>query len=151
MFAMADLEITELTQVTGAVYAAFQRLVPQLSTSNPPPSRADLESMLAAPGTVLYVARHKSFGDEIIGSLTLVLYQIPTGRRARIEDVIVDERARGLGIGEALTRLAIDRAFADGAANVELTSNPARLAANRLYQRIGFTQRQTNVYRILPR
>ncbi len=147
---MPELKITELTQVTEAVYDAFQRLVPQLSTSNPPPSRADLEEMLAAAGTVVYAATYPQFGEEIIGSLTLVLYQIPTGRRARIEDVIVDERARGLGIGEALTRRAIQRAFEAGAANVELTSNPARLAANRLYRRIGFTLRQTNIYRYLP-
>lgn len=148
---MEEIDIIELEQVTEAVYQAFLRLVPQLSTSNPPPSREELEAMLAAPGTIVYAARHAQFGDEIIGSLTLVLYQIPTGRRARIEDVVVDERARGFGIGEALTRLAVERAFADGAANVELTSNPARLAANRLYKRIGFTLRQTNVYRILPR
>ena len=148
---MTELQIYELTEITDEVVAAFQRLIPQLSSTNPPPNREDLQAMLAAQGTTVFAARHGQFGDEIIGSLTLVLYQIPTGRRARIEDVIVDERARGLGIGEALTRLAVERAFNAGAANVELTSNPARIAANRLYQRLGFTLRQTNVYRYLPK
>ena len=148
---MTELQIYELTEITDEVVIAFQRLVPQLSSANPPPSREDLQAMLAAQGTTVFATRHGKFGEEIIGSLTLVLYQIPTGRRARIEDVIVDERARGLGIGEALTRLAVERAFSAGAANVELTSNPARIAANRLYQRLGFTLRQTNVYRYLPK
>lgn len=147
---MTDIQISEITQVNEEVVFAFQRLIPQLSTINAPPTQEDLMGILTAPGTTLLVARHARFGEEIMGSLTLIVYQIPTGRRARIEDVIVDARARGMGIGEALTALAIQRAFAAGAANVELTSNPARLAANRLYQRLGFSLRQTNVYRFLP-
>ena len=147
---MQETVIIELDRVSDEVFEAFHRLVPQLSTINAPPSREDLESMVKAQATKLYIARHARFDNEIIGTLTLILYQIPTGKRARIEDVIVDERARGLGIGEALTRRALEQAFASGAANVELTSNPARQAANRLYQRVGFTLRQTNVYRYLP-
>jgi ribosomal protein S18 acetylase RimI-like enzyme len=145
-----SLQLVEVTEVSDALVQAFQRLVPQLSSTNPPPGRAELEKIVGAPGTVLYAAYHTDFPGEMVGSLTLILYQIPTGARARIEDVIVDERARGRGIGETLTVSAIRRAFAEGAANVELTSNPARQAANRLYQRIGFALRQTNVYRFLP-
>jgi ribosomal protein S18 acetylase RimI-like enzyme len=143
-------QIEEIDQVTEALYEGFQRMTPQLSSNNPPPSWDDLEKIVNSPGAILYGAYHADFPGELIGSLTLILYQIPTGRRARIEDVIVDERARGRGIGEALTLTAVRRAFEEGAANVELTSNPARLAANRLYQRLGFTLRQTNVYRFLP-
>lgn len=145
-----DILISELNQVDEAVYSAFQRLIPQLSTTNLPPTLEELREILEAPGTILFTARHKNFGEEIIGTLTLVLYQIPTGRRARIEDVVVHKQARGLGIGEALILQAIKRAFDTGAANVELTSNPSRQAAIRLYQRLGFSLRQTNVYRYLP-
>lgn len=144
---MSDIQIVEITQVTEALVKAFERLVPQLSANNPPPTREELEKIVAAPGTVLFAAYHTDFGEEMIGALALVLYRVPTGAHARIEDVVVDERARGRGIGEALTHAALERAFAEGAANVELTSNPARLAANRLYQRLGFIRRQTNVYR----
>jgi ribosomal protein S18 acetylase RimI-like enzyme len=147
---MHEIAISVLDQISDEVYEAFQRLVPQLSTVNAPPSREDLETMLKAQATRIFIARHARFRNEIVGTLTLILYQIPTGKRARIEDVIVDERARGLGIGEALTCRALEQAFESGAANVELTSNPARQAANRLYQRMGFTLRQTNVYRYLP-
>jgi ribosomal protein S18 acetylase RimI-like enzyme len=101
----------------------------------------------------LLVARLASDGEEgagagdIVGTLTLVVFPIPTGTRALIEDVVVDETARGRGVGEALTHAAIDRARAAGARTVDLTSRPSREAANRLYQRLGFEQRETNVYR----
>jgi ribosomal protein S18 acetylase RimI-like enzyme len=82
-----------------------------------------------------------------VGSLTLAVFRIPTGLRAWIEDVVVDESARGQGVGEALNRAALDRAAALGAVTVDLTSRPSRAAANRLYQRLGFEPRETNVYR----
>jgi ribosomal protein S18 acetylase RimI-like enzyme len=82
-----------------------------------------------------------------VGSLTLVTFRIPTGIRAWIEDVVVDESARGHGVGEALNQAAIEEARHKGAVTVDLTSRPSREAANRLYQRIGFTPRDTNVYR----
>ena len=84
---------------------------------------------------------------QIVGSLTLALFRIPTGLRAWIEDVVVDDAARGKGVGEALSRAAIARAKAAGAVSVDLTSRPSREAANRLYQRIGFELRETNVWR----
>ena len=82
-----------------------------------------------------------------MGTLTLALFRIPTGVRAWIEDVIADEAVRGRGCGEALTREALRIASQRGARTVELTSRPSREAANRLYRRIGFSPRQTNVYR----
>jgi len=80
--------------------------------------------------------------------MTLVVFRIPTGVRAWIEDVVVDEAARGRGVGEALNRVAIQRAHDAGARTVDLTSRPSREAANRLYSRLGFEQRDTNVYRL---
>ena len=135
--ASAD-DVDELTD-------AFQRLVPQLSRSNPPPDRAAVDAMLRSPVTSQFVARDDDGG--IVGVSTLVVFRIPTATRAWIEDVITDEAARGHGIGEALTRAMLDRARELGCSTVDLTSRPSREAANRLYQRVGFELRETNVYR----
>lgn len=124
--------------------AAFERLIPQLSSSSPPPSREHLETMVANADTVLFVAR---VDGSILGSLTLAFYRIPTGLKAWIEDVVVDTEARGRGVGELLNRAALDEARRRGAKDVSLTSRPSREAANRLYLRIGFEARSTNVYR----
>jgi ribosomal protein S18 acetylase RimI-like enzyme len=139
------LEVVEVTEVTSDLVEAFARLVPQLSSSNPPPSRADLVEMAESPASVLLVARDRA--GTIVGSLTLALFRVPTGRRAWIEDVVVDESARGAGAGEALVVDAVRRAQDAGARSVDLTSRPSRAAANRLYVRLGFEARTTNVYR----
>jgi ribosomal protein S18 acetylase RimI-like enzyme len=141
------VEIAEITEVTPELVEAFERLVPQLSSSNPPPPAAELEEIVTSPATVLFVARDPHAGGRIVGSLTLALFRIPTGLRAWIEDVVVDGEARGMGVGEALNRAALDHARSVGARTVDLTSRPSREAANRLYQRIGFVARDTNVYR----
>jgi ribosomal protein S18 acetylase RimI-like enzyme len=138
-------QVTEITEITDEVVAAFERLIPQLSSSNPPPTAEELAAIAASEASILFVAR----GDDgtILGSLTLALFRIPTGVRAWIEDVVVDDAARGQGVGEALNRAALDRARAEGARTVDLTSRPSREAANRLYQKLGFEPRETNVYR----
>jgi ribosomal protein S18 acetylase RimI-like enzyme len=146
--ASAALVVDEAVAVTDELVAAFARLVPQLSRSSPVPGEAELAEIVASPATVLLVARQ---AGAIVGSLTLVLFRIPTGVRAWIEDVVVDESARGQGVGEALSRRAIDLAASAGARTVDLTSRPSREAANRLYRRIGFEQRDTNVYRYVQR
>lgn len=128
------------------LYEAFQRLVPQLTSNNPPPSREDLADLVNDPASTLLLARDEAGG--IVGSLTLSVYRVPTGARAIIEDVIVDSAARGRGIGEALMRSAIQLAQEKGAGNISLTSNPAREAANRLYLRMGFKKRETNAYQM---
>lgn len=138
------VEVEEVTKVDDELVAAFERLIPQLSSSNPPPTERELAAIVTSRSTVLFVARDR---DQIVGSLSLVLFRIPTGLRAWIEDVVVDEAARGKGVGEALNRAAIDHAAKAGAKTVDLTSRPSREAANRLYQRIGFEKRETNVYR----
>ncbi len=123
---------------------AMARLIPQLSSSNPPPTSDQLAAIIENDACDVLVARD---GNSIVGSLTLVVFPIPTGLRAWIEDVVVDEGARGKGVGEALNRFALDRARSLGAKTVDLTSRPSREAANRLYQRLGFVARDTNVYR----
>lgn len=133
-------------EVTPALLQAFARLIPQLSKSSPPPFEAELAEMITSPASDVLVALD-SESREILGSLTLVVFRIPTGIRAWIEDVVVDSEARGRGVGEALNQFALDLARAKGAKTVDLTSRPSREAANRLYQRLGFMPRETNVYR----
>jgi ribosomal protein S18 acetylase RimI-like enzyme len=130
--------------VTPEIVAAFQRLIPQLSSSNPAPTSDELRRIVDAESTLLLIAEEDGV---IVGSLTLALFRIPTGLRAWIEDVVVDGTARGKGVGEALNRFALDEAKRRGATTVDLTSRPSREAANRLYQRLGFVKRDTNVYR----
>jgi ribosomal protein S18 acetylase RimI-like enzyme len=138
-------DVAAAQEATPELIDAFARLIPQLSRSSPPPGQAELQAMIDAPGTSVLVATNDD--DAITGTLTLVVFRIPTGMRAWIEDVVVDEAARGQGVGEALTLHALDVARAAGAKTVDLTSRPSREAANRLYQRLGFTARETNVYR----
>jgi len=141
------IHITELVEITEDVLGAFDHLIPQLSASNPPPSPDELSQMAADPNIVLYVARDTE-NEQIVGTLTLAFFRIPTGLQARIEDVVVDEVVRGQGVGELLTNAAIQRARSAGAKAVGLTSRAAREAANRLYLRLGFEIRDTNVYRL---
>lgn len=142
----SEIDVVECTQVTDEVVHAFARLIPQLSSSNAPPTKSELGAICAAESSILLLAIDRK-SSEILGSLTLAWFRIPTGIRAWIEDVVVDESARGKGVGEALNRTALMRAQQLGAKTVDLTSRPSREEANRLYQRIGFTQRETNVYR----
>ena len=144
---MPKVEIVEATAATPELVAAFDRLIPQLSSSNPPPTESELAAICASEASVLLIAVDRDDADRILGSLTLAWFRIPTGVRAWIEDVVVDEAARGMGVGEALNRAALDRARQLGARTVDLTSRPSREAANRLYQRLGFIPRDTNVYR----
>ncbi len=142
---MGVVAVEEATSVTDELLAALDRLVPQLSRTSPVPSRAEVAEIVASPATMLLLART---GDgAVIGALTLVLFRIPTGVRAWVEDVVVDASARGQGIGEALGRDALRRAVEAGARTVDLTSRPSREAANRMYRRLGFQVRETNVYR----
>lgn len=139
-----SVTVEECTEVTDDVVAAFATLIPQLSSSNAPPNRERLEQIVRHQGSTLFLARAEG---RIVGSLTLAVFPIPTGVRAWIEDVVVDGSVRGRGVGEALNRRALDRARALGAITVELTSRPTREAANRLYTKMGFIVRDTNVYR----
>ena len=140
------MRVDVITKVDDELYEAFQRLVPQLTNNNPPPSLNDLAALVRDSSSTLMVARNEK--NEIIGALTLTVYRVPTGIRSIIEDVIVDNSARGQGIGEALILRAIEIAKEKGASNISLTSNPLREAANRLYLRVGFKKRETNAYQM---
>jgi ribosomal protein S18 acetylase RimI-like enzyme len=139
--------IQKVDKVTDELVQAFQRLMPQLTTNHPPPSWDELRALVAFPASTLLVARENA-STPITGAATLALVRAPSGVHARLEDVIVDEMARGRGVGEALTREAIRLAKEAGADYIALTSNPRRAAANRLYQRVGFQKWETNVYRL---
>jgi ribosomal protein S18 acetylase RimI-like enzyme len=140
-----EIRIEEATEASEGLVAAMAGLVGQLSRSSPPPSAAEVEEIVRSPACHLLVARDAD--GLIVGTLTLAIFRIPTGLRAWIEDVVVDEAARGRGVGAALTNAAIELAGRRGARTVDLTSRPDREAANRLYQRLGFVRRETNVYR----
>ena len=148
-----DTFVEEATVTTPELVAAVTKLLPQLSTSSPPPTHADVATIVDSPATILLVARlggegaDQGQGGDIVGILTLVVFRIPTGVRARIEDVVVDAAARGHGVGEALVLAALDRAYDAGARTVDLTSRPSRGPAGLLYERLGFERRETNVYR----
>jgi ribosomal protein S18 acetylase RimI-like enzyme len=139
-----SMKVEEVTEVTDELVEALARLMVQLSRSATLPTLQELQQMVDSDVIRLLVARND---QAIMGTLTLALFRIPTGVRAWIEDVVVDEAARGQGIGEALNRRALDLAKECGARTVDLTSRPSREAANRLYQRMGFKPRETNVYR----
>ena len=138
------MKVEEVTEVTDELVEALARLMVQLSRSATLPTLQELQQMVDSDVIRLLVARND---QAIMGTLTLALFRIPTGVRAWIEDVVVDEAARGQGIGEALNRRALDLAKECGAKTVDLTSRPSREAANRLYQRMGFKPRETSVYR----
>ena len=136
--------IEKMTQPSQELVDALQRLVPQLGIHKVPPNLQELAYLLASEGSTLLVARDQD--EEIIGILSLTVYRVPTGIRSIVEDIVVDERMRRQGVGQALIRRAIDLAREAGANSVALTSNPRREAANLLYQSMGFELRQTNAY-----
>ena len=130
--------------VSDELVEGLNRLVPQLSSSATTLTHADVTRLVESPASILFVARSDG---SMVGTLTLVVFSIPTGLRAWIEDVIVDESARGTGVGEALTLAAVDEARGRNVRSLDLTTRPSREAANRLYARLGFERRETNVYR----
>jgi GNAT superfamily N-acetyltransferase len=138
------VEVEVLENVSDEVVAAFGRLLPQLSRSAKPVTHADLEALRDSPAITVLLAR---CDDTIAGTLTLVMFPLPTGLRSWVEDVVTDEAFRGRGIGEALTRAAIRLAQEAGARTLDLTSRPSREAAGRLYERTGFELRESRVYR----
>ncbi len=138
------VQVEVLDKVTGEVVEAFGRLLPQLSSSAPPLGQEALDAIIECPANTVLIARS---AGVITGTLTLVMFPVPTGLRAWIEDVVVDESARGQGIGAVLTREALRLADEAGARTVDLTSRPARVAAGRLYEKLGFAVRDTRMYR----
>jgi len=140
-----SLRVDIATQVTDELLANLNHLLPQLSSTAAPLTFDDLEGVVNSPTSQLFVAR---VDNVIVGTLTLVVFTIPTGVRGWIEDVVVDAGARGMGVGEALSLAAIDEARRLGVRSIDLTSRPSREEANALYQKLGFELRNTNVYRL---
>ena len=138
------MEITTATEATDELASAFARLIPQLSATAVPPDRKALAEIIAAPCNTVLIARHEG---KIVGTLTLVVFRIPTAVRAWIEDVVVDSQARGRGAGEALTAEAMRIARERGARTIDLTSRRSREAARKLYEKAGFAVRDTTVFR----
>ena len=141
-----------ITAATPEIHEAMGRLIPQLSRSAAPMSEADVQRFLSQDSVHLFAFRPDEADAQgnrpILGMLSLVAFEIPTGVRAWVEDVVVDEAARGQGAGFAHVEAAVEHAKNVGARTVDLTSRPSREAANRLYQRAGFQLRETNVYRV---
>jgi GNAT superfamily N-acetyltransferase len=139
------LRVEKATRATATLERSLAALLPQLNPKLAIPTNKKLRALLADPATTLLLARE---GETIVGTATLIVYTTPAWRKARIEDVVVDERARGRGVGEALIKECLEKARRLGVQVIELQSAPYREVANRLYPRLGFELRKTNVYRL---
>jgi ribosomal protein S18 acetylase RimI-like enzyme len=140
------MKIIQPTEITTEILNAFKTLTKQLSHEKISPSKKDLEEIVNSENSILFIAKDEN--EEIAGTLTLLINRIPTGQKVWIEDVVVDNKFRGKGIGQKLTQHAIDYAIKKGIKEINLTSNPARIAGNKLYQKLGFIKRTTNFYRL---
>lgn len=138
--------IEKASEVTDELLDALQRLIPQLSAHRAAPTQDELIKLVNSESSTLLIARYPDEKNAIVGMLTLVIYRVPTGIRSIIEDVVVDGSMRRRGIAEALVRRAMELAREVGASGVSLTSNSQRVAANHLYQSMGFKRRETNAY-----
>ena|SRR5215831_9184367 len=139
------MRVEAATEATPELLAALQALLPQLNPQLRPLTAERLANVVADPATTLLVARD---GEAIVGAAAVLVYATPAYVKARIEDVVVDQRERGKGVGEALVRRCIEVARERGAEIVELQSARSREAANRLYPRLGFKLRESNLYRL---
>ncbi len=142
------MEIKIVREVDADLVEAFRFLMPQLTSFSPPPDGDKLEQIIRTPCVTLFTASDPLKAQAIIGTLTLVVFPTPTGVHSWIEDVIVAEDSRNRGVGEMLVQAAMNEARRQGATAINLTSRPSREAANRLYRRMGFQQRQTNLYQL---
>ncbi|MCX4869219.1 GNAT family N-acetyltransferase [Streptomyces sp. NBC_01005] len=143
-----SVEVQVVREATNEVVEAIARLLPQLSSAAGAPDEESVTRLLRSDANTLLMAR---IDGRAVGMLTLIVYPLPSGVRGRIEDVVVDEAARGHGVGAALTEEALRLADAAGVRTVDLTSRPSRRAANRLYERLGFQARDSTVYRSVVR
>ena len=141
---IVTLSVEIVEAASHEVVDALNRLLPQLSSTATVLTLTELRDLVESNSTTLFVARNEG---KLVGTLTLVVFRIPTGLRGWVEDVVVDEAARGTGVGEVLTLAAIEEARRRGVRSIDLTTRPTRDAANRLYSRLGFERRETNVYR----
>jgi ribosomal protein S18 acetylase RimI-like enzyme len=140
------MKVEQVRNCDDALLIGVNALLPQLSGTARPLSQSEIKTIVDSDTAYLLVARDD---NKICGMLTLIVFRIPTGVRAWIEDVVVSESSRGKGVGKSLLASAANMAREQGARTIDLTSRPEREAANRLYRKAGFVQRDTNVYRIV--
>lgn len=140
------MKITQVKRFNSRVFEAVQRLLPQLDPDSEMITAEKFKSIIKSGNTHFFIA--ETDNREIAGMLTAAVYVIPTGTKFWIEDVVVDDSFRGKGIGKELMVFALEFAKSTGAKSVDLTSRPSRVAANKLYQDLGFILRETNVYRL---
>ncbi|MFV0536376.1 MAG: GNAT family N-acetyltransferase [Dysgonomonas sp.] len=138
------IEIKQIKEITPEIIEAFSILIPQLTAKSETPNKKYLEEIIKTQSAYLFTACN----PDIVGSITVVVMNTPSGSKAWIEDVIVDKNARGQNVGEKLVSFAIDFAKKLNITSINLTSSPDRVAANKLYQKLGFILRETNVYRL---
>ena len=139
------VEIIEISEASNEILSQVNGLLPQLSKSASPLSLESLDILAKSESTNLVVAKE---GKKVWGMLSLVLFPIPTGTKAWVEDVVVDSSARGKGIGKALMNHALKKVREKRGKSIDLTSRPSRETANKLYQSLGYQKRETNVYRL---
>lgn len=142
------MRIEAVSEVTTELQESLARLLPQLNPRLLVPDLERLRRLLADPAVALLVARD---GDQIVGTTTVVIYTTPFWIKARLDEVVVDAGARGKGVGEALVKAALEVGRERGAQVAELQSGrgEARAAAHRLYERLGFQIRDSDVMRVV--
>jgi len=133
----------EIEEFSPQNYSEIASLLSQLTSEAIKFSIDNFKTILKNDNTFLFGAFDE---NKLVGILTLIIYQIPTGKNGRIEDVVVDESYRGKKIGEQLSLMAINKGKELNLDKLFLTSNPRRIAANSLYQKIGFLLGKTNSY-----
>ncbi|MBF0649025.1 GNAT family N-acetyltransferase [Dysgonomonas sp. GY75] len=140
------MEISEIREFTQDGFKAVQKLAGTLISSGTIHlTESYYRELLASANSHLFFIADDG---NIAGMLTVGIYKSPTGTKAWIEDVVVDGSYRGQGLGRLLVEHAIAFSKSLGADSLMLTSNPSRIAANKLYQSLNFTQKETNVYRM---
>ena len=141
------MRVEPVRELTPEIEDALARLLPQLNATLTVPDRKRVERILADSAVTLLVARE---GDHIVGTATVIVYTTPFWIKARLDEVVVDQAARGKGVGETLMNacLAVGRERGAQVAELQSGRGPARVVANRLYRRMGFELRDSNLYRI---
>lgn len=147
---MQDNQITfeQVTTFSPALSQRIRELAQMIGSNYKPLTDDDLKELLASHDTGLLVAKDIET-EEIAGMITIFVKRTPYVRKATFEDIVIDEKFRGRGIGQQLLQHAITFAKEKEAHYIDVTSRPRRIASNSLYQKMGFQKRDTNVYRYI--
>ena len=137
------MNIIEVNEFKKEYFDAIQKFLGLLTSEPKSFTEANFKALLVSGSSHLFFLLDD---NNIAGMATVGIYKSPTGTKAWIEDVVMDEAYRGKGLGRMITQYAIDFAASQRADSLMLTSNPSRIAANNLYRTIGFEQKETNVY-----